>query len=61
MTSTFLLSIDHGSDTDLLSIAAELSDAAEHAGFDVLSCKPWFAPSTLEATPPTPPDESGQQ
>jgi hypothetical protein len=59
MTSAFILTIDHGSDTDLLSIATELADAVEHAGFDVISAKPWFAPSTLEATPSTPPDVSG--
>lgn len=71
MTSAFILNIDVGSDTDLLSIAAEITDACEHEGMSVVSCKPWAHPSlsttsilpptTLSAPAPTPPDVSGLQ
>jgi hypothetical protein len=46
MTSTFLLSIDHGTDTDLLGIADELATVvSNNSPFEVLSSKPWFHPT----------------
>lgn len=54
MTSTFLVSVDHGSDTDLLGIADELLQSFQSAPFEVLTVTPWSHP-TLGQQSPTPP------
>ena len=65
MKATFLCELEVGSDTDLLSIAEDLSSFI-NSGFDyeALSCKPWSRP-TLGTTAPTlggaqPPSQTNQ-
>ena len=41
MNATFLIDLDVGDDTDLISIAEELADALESRGFIVVSSRPW--------------------
>lgn len=58
MTSTFLVQLDHGSDTDLIGIATDIEETLnQHGnGLIVLSVKPWTHPSLLSGTQPqTPP------
>ncbi len=52
MTSTFLVSVDHGDDTDLVGIAIDLQDALLNSPFEILSVTPWTHP-TLGQTAPT--------
>lgn len=57
MTATFLLTLDVGSDTDLLSIAEDISHVAEQSGMIVQECKPWarqtFSSGAQTIAPPT--------
>jgi len=42
MTATFLVELDVEDDTDLVSIAQDLSDSInQHFDYDALSVKPW--------------------
>lgn len=59
MTSTFLVEVDHGSDTNLLGIAADLEHILHNdPELIVLSVKPWTHPTL--GTAQAPPDVSGQ-
>jgi hypothetical protein len=67
MTSAFILTLDHGSDTDLLGIADDVKSSIEKDGqFIVIDVKPYAAPVsdpyTLAAPSvlPTPPVVTGQ-
>lgn len=63
MTSAFILTLDHGSDTDLLSIADDLKSIIEKdENFIVIDVKPWSSPQPLETALPflTPPGVPGQ-
>jgi hypothetical protein len=52
MNATFLVSLNIGSDTDLLGIAQDIEAELSDAGMDVLSCAPWSHPS-LSGVPPS--------
>lgn len=55
MTSTFLIALEVGSDTDLNAIAQELADILDDH-FEVISSKPWAHKNlTDEALVPPPP------
>lgn len=62
MKSTFLVEIDHGSDTDLAGIAFDMQEALQVSTFpyETLSVKPWTHPTLQQASPlqlpATPPD-----
>lgn len=63
MTVTFLVEVDVGSDTDLISMAEDIHEAVNPV-VPVLSVKHWARPSTdllptLGTPPQTPPDASG--
>lgn len=60
MTPTFLISIDTGSDTDLLTVAQEIHDALDDS-FSVISVKPWQQATTTLATPILSPEQNKQQ
>lgn len=63
MTSAFILTLDHGSDTDLLSIADDLKSIIEKdENFIVIDVKPWSSPQPLGTALPslTPPGVPGQ-
>lgn len=48
MNATFLVDLDVGDDTDLLSIAEELADALESQGFIVNTSRPWSRKTLAE-------------
>jgi hypothetical protein len=59
MTATFLIELDVEDDTDLVSIAQDLSDSInQHFDYDALSVKPWKREALMAAvtvSPPAPP------
>jgi hypothetical protein len=58
MTATFLVELDVEDDTDLVSIAQDLSDSInQHFDYDALSVKPWkreALAATVTVPPPAP-------
>lgn len=65
MNAAFILHLDVGSDTDFLSIAEDIMDAAEAAGLAPIECKPWAReatqtlPSTMSLGTPPPISPAG--
>lgn len=51
MKSTFLVTIDHGTDTDLLGIASDLTEALEGQFNLTEDVRPWSHPSLQPASP----------
>lgn len=61
MQAAFILTLDTGDDTDLIGIAADVSDIVDgQQGLIVVSCKPWPHPVLMPEpalgapTPPSP-------
>jgi len=57
MKATFLVEIETGSDTDFLTIAADMKEDLLLSGFDVTSCKPWQRDALQNALPTQLPPE----
>jgi hypothetical protein len=57
MQASFILTLDTGSDTDLIGVAADVADALEGVeGLHVILCKPFPHPTLYPPTPPGAPE-----